>query len=616
MPYNPNAIWDSKNPKSPAGGIIEPPVTGIPARVGKEVDISKQSRPKCLVWVGVGVLFLMFGGFFAYRFLVPTALPSAAIVISVPDSVFIGDPFDVGVEVKNTSDVILKNVKLDLTLPAGISAVGEAQGQTFASFSIGDVATGTAVTQTSTLIATSGSGNVVSLAAQAAYGGNSAPAQFHAGSSANIMLGGSAVGLSVSVPASAVAGSPVPIALTYANETPDVIRNVDIALDAPPAFNFVTSSMAATSGTVWHIGTVVPHATGTVTVFGNLTSAAEATYGFTGLVKVTEGGESYEITGPAVNIALHQTPLSLAIGSNGSPGFFTAPNDFLTYTIHYANHSGAALQGATVRAALTGSMFDFSTVASAGSFDSRTDTVTWSLASSPALASIAPGAAGNLTIRVRTLSDFPIHREDDKNFSLRIDGSIVTPTVLPGVAATSTVGTASLVTKVGGSAAVYSRGFRYDDTFGITNTGPYPPIVNRETQYSIHWTVTDTSDELRNVVIAATLPTGITFIGKATSTVSTAPQFNPATGMVSWSVPSIPATAGIALMPPQAVFQVAATPASNQVGQSISLLGKTTLQAADVFTGLPLAATADDVSTDLPNDPVAKQVRNNTVQGN
>jgi hypothetical protein len=64
----------------------------------------------------------------------------------------------------------------------------------------------------------------------------------------------------------------------------------------------------------------------------------------------------------------------------------------------------------------------------------------------------------------------------------------------------------------------------------------------------------------------------------------------------------VPATTGIADKPLEAVFQVTNTPAVNQVGQTITLLGPATLTATDGFTSSTLSASAPAITTALPDD--------------
>jgi hypothetical protein len=39
------------------------------------------------------------------------------------------------------------------------------------------------------------------------------------------------------------------------------------------------------------------------------------------------------------------------------------------------------------------------------------------------------------------------------------------------------------------------------------------------------------------------------------------------------------------------------------VGQTVSLIGPTSLTATDAFTGLPVQASGNAIGTDLPDDP-------------
>jgi hypothetical protein len=89
------------------------------------------------------------------------------------------------------------------------------------------------------------------------------------------------------------------------------------------------------------------------------------------------------------------------------------------------------------------------------------------------------------------------------------------------------------------------------------------------------------------------------------SNADTSPVYDSQTGQVSWDIPSIPATTGLLGAPLEAIFQIEATPAVNQVGTDIPLLGATTLSATDLFTNLPLRATALAKTSALPDDTQA-----------
>jgi hypothetical protein len=72
---------------------------------------------------------------------------------------------------------------------------------------------------------------------------------------------------------------------------------------------------------------------------------------------------------------------------------------------------------------------------------------------------------------------------------------------------------------------------------------------------------------------------------------------------VLWSAGIVEPSAGYGSVPsPTAAFQVALTPSISQVGQPVSLTGKTNLQAQDPTAGAAVAASTDAPTTQLSGD--------------
>jgi hypothetical protein len=202
----------------------------------------------------------------------------------------------------------------------------------------------------------------------------------------------------------------------------------------------------------------------------------------------------------------------------------------------------------------------------------------------------------------------------DKNFTLKMNAQISSPTVPPGTQASSTISAVSAENKVGGKISLSVPAYWRDAASGVLNSGPYPPKVNQTTQYTIHWAITNYSTDVENVTVSASLQSGTTCTGIVKSNVSAVPACNAATGLVTWTIPTnIPATTGITGPPAEAVFQVQNMPAINQTGNAVTLLGPTTLQATDVFTGAAYKISADAITTDLPNDKTISNSQNRRV---
>ena len=336
--------------------------------------------------------------------------------------------------------------------------------------------------------------------------------------------------------------------------------------------------------------------------YGHRDRTNTALYSISGTASEDVSGESYTVAASAANVAITAAPLTIAAVLNNNPDYIAGLNDYLDYKITYANISNTTFQNVAIVATLTGAMFDFTAVQGDAAFNSRVNALTWYPANTPELTAVAPGGSGSVDFRVKTKSAFPVGSAAGKNFALGMHLAISSPTVPAGTAATGTSASADVTNKVGGVVAVNAVGYRYESGVKIVNTGPYPPVVNQPTTYTIHWLVTSYSTDVSNVILSANLESGTTCTGKIVSNISVVPTCNSATGAVTWNIPDVPAGTGVENAPYEAVFQVENMPAVNQLQQNITLLGKTSLTATDDFTGQSLHASANSVGTDIPED--------------
>jgi len=419
----------------------------------------------------------------------------------------------------------------------------------------------------------------------------------------------SALALSYIAPSSIFSGQNFDIAVNYQNDTTGVLQGVQLQMQYPPAYHFIISSTTAPTGAgdnTWDLGSIPANATGTLIITGNIVGPSQAQYQLTGTIGATFSGQNYPAFTAPVNFVVTPSPLSLTIALNNSSTYVATLGDSLDYVLTYKNNSNVTFQSVNISAVLLGKMYDFPSLRTSGSFNSQSDTITWYAANTPQLASLAPGQSGTVDFTIGTQKTFPIHRINDKNYSLSVTAKAQSPTVPPNTAGTNTTSITALTNKVGGVIALTANGFTKETTADIKNTGPYPPKVEQPTQYTIHWSVVNYSTDATSVTISAYLQSGTMFTGVATSTVaSSTPTYDAGTGLVTWTIPSIAATTGVISPPVQAIFQVSNVPAVNQVGQTVTLLGPTTLSATDEYTDSAVHVTAPAITTLLPDDPSA-----------
>ena len=134
--------------------------------------------------------------------------------------------------------------------------------------------------------------------------------------------------------------------------------------------------------------------------------------------------------------------------------------------------------------------------------------------------------------------------------------------------------------------------------------GPLPPIVGEETKYWIFWNVNGTTNALQNVKITATLPSYAHAGDKQSVSVGHVAQFDD--GGVSWMIDELPPTFAPGSKNVGIAFEVAVVPSEDQAGQVLTILDSVHLTATDAFTGEIVQAYGARVTTDLPNDAMAR----------
>ena len=148
--------------------------------------------------------------------------------------------------------------------------------------------------------------------------------------------------------------------------------------------------------------------------------------------------------------------------------------DSLNYTLTYTNNSNVTFKSVNVSATLAGAMYDFSSLQTDGSFNSKTDTIAWSAANTPALehnrtALIVelPDRPGSLCrfltplsendINMKRLESRPIRGQPNKyRFYIEIEGSTADPRVQQALNQTRADG--ATIRSVGS----YSAGLRFE----------------------------------------------------------------------------------------------------------------------------------------------------------
>ncbi len=566
---------------------------------------SARNRNRGPLLIAVVVLLAVIAALFYFAFLRKPPGPDVGIEFLNPGPILSGDQFTLTVSVSNYSDIVLRNARVSLVLPEGVSFTELSASQRVSERTVGDLGPGSVNQQSFNLIVTSGSSVLKHIQAKFSYAtGQGTSAEFESVRESDLSVGQPAIGLNLSTPQSIFNSQDFTIKASYINNTSHDFKNLRLNIDYPPIFKFKSSTVQPETGgnNSWNLGTLASGSSGVISITGSVIGPEKSFFNFSAFLSSDFLGNTYIVNNQTVGVAISAAPLSLEITRRSAADNVLHAGDSVTYNLSYANNSDVAMQDVTISAKLIGEMFDFTTVGTNAYFNSLTNAINWLTANTPQLQNIAPGQGGSVAFTVGVKNSFPIRLMSDKNYTLRVDAQISSPTVPANTAASKTISVSSVEDKVAGKMSVAAEAYWRDARTGILNQGPYPPRVNQPTQYTVHWRLINYATDATNIVVSAYLQSGSRLTGVIKSNAGDTPTYNPDSGLVIWKIDSLPATKGVTGSPAEAIFQVENTPSITQVNGSVLLLGETKAEWTDSFVGVVYNATALPLDTSIPYD--------------
>jgi len=208
----------------------------------------------------------------------------------------------------------------------------------------------------------------------------------------------------------------------------------------------------------------------------------------------------------------------------------------------------------------------------------------------PALKMLDPGAGSQADFQVKLKSTFNLDRLNDRNFSVRVNVVMSSPSVPYYLSSKNTSVQAVSDTKISGLVMVTTQGYFEEAASGTSSGGSLPPQVNHTNSYSIHWLIRNFATDLNNVEVRAALAPGVKWVTAVSANLGNPVIYNPGDNSVTWNIDRVAATKGILSDPAEAIFQVEATPDASMVGAPELLVGTTYLKGTDNFTGQELTS--------------------------
>lgn len=507
-----------------------------------------------------------------------------------PDEVRAGEIRNFHLVCTNNSRVVLEDASVDVQLPAGIFS-REDPAERVISYNLGEIIPHSSQEKVLPLMITGEPQTEKSIEAVLRYRPKTLSAFFSRKMVKNVLISGSVFRLDLTYPQQVFSEQVFPLQVNWENLGTETFDNIEIKPEWPEGLVVQDANPEAISEggeiSYWSLGSLGPAAQGKILIHCFLSGQVGETKRIALSLGLKENNKFYSLTKTEGYITLATNPLMISSLANGKDVTNASLGDTLNFDINYQNNYSASLRNLVIRTKFTGDVFDFSSLkAPRGTYSSRLKTITWTGGNVPSLYVLNPGERGSLHFTIRLKKDWTMESLAQKNTIMTVETSIESSNIpeqvevqeIPRAASTNTI---KLNDKVQLALESYFR----DAPSHLVNEGRLPLQVNQPTEFTIHWKIKNSFNALKNVEVRTTLPQGVEFTGKVAGNYGVnIPVYNPASRIVSWDIPLIPAGAGVIARPYEAIFQIKVIPSSSQLHQAVNLTGETNFQATDAFT--------------------------------
>lgn len=402
-------------------------------------------------------------------------------------------------------------------------------------------------------------------------------------------------------------GQEVEIELTVTSNSPTPLSDILVKASYPFGFDFTSSKPSPVSAQdTWFIASLEPKEEETITLTGVVTGGKDEERVFSFSVGVPNEQDRFDLASIFMTvtseIALEEPFFGVGVAINGEESETVVINSNGTagVEISFINVLEDVIYDGEVEAKLSGSALnDVNINVNKGFYDSSTDVVRWDFVDVEELGEIEPGQKRVVSFRIEPEDD--LGRTPEIKMEVTVRGQRVFEDRVPQ----ELVGTAMRTVRISSdielaSSALYSEG-------PFTNTGPTPPVAEEVTQYTLLFSVRNSTNDITGTEMTAVLPQYMTWLDLVTPGDNV--TYDSVTRTITWRIGDVEAGGY-----EEAWVQVSFLPSASQVDTTPTILETQRLRATDRFTGAVVRDTATALTTSLRDDP-DKNARDGQVQG-
>jgi len=271
--------------------------------------------------------------------------------------------------------------------------------------------------------------------------------------------------------------------------------------------------------------------------------------------------------------------------------------EILNYSIVYNNKGETAMKDVVIMAVLKSDFLDWASLKDENNGRERGNTISWSKEETSELEIIDINEEGTIDFSINLMNI----GEVDITKKYQVESYAQYSVGETNKEINNDNKSNTIVNKINSDLSLKEQ-VRY---FSIDNipvgTGPHPPKVGETTTYKVYWDLTNNLHELNDLKVMATLPDYVTWDNKSRSSVGLL-EYNSSTRQVVWDIGRLPIT----VYKSSAEFNISITPTEEDRNKIMVLLSGTKISAIDEDTKDKIDQTGKAKTTKLEDDEIAE----------
>ncbi len=553
--------------------------------------------------------FLFFGG--------SNVVSSKNIDISFggPVSVQGGEEFDLLINVINKNSSDLRYANLIVEYPEGArSTIGEEEHR-YRKY-IGDIKAGQVINETVKAMAFGEEGSERQIKITIEYRAENSNAIFVKEATYKTVISSSPLSVEMKLPDRVNNNQEIEMTVTVSANTSAALNGVVLEADYPSGFIFKEAAPTPSYGdNLWRLGDLSAKKSRQIKIKGIVKGQNEEEKAFRVSAGIQSSKDSNKVdvvyNSSSKSLFLSKPSVALNIVLNGvdQESNIVKGGDLVRVDIGWMNNLPTKIVNSEIVAKLSGEALNRQSISSiSGFYRSVDNSIVWNKSVNALPDAIEPGESGHLSFSF-SISSLSSRLADNPEIDLDVffKGS----RSLEGGGGELVDLSSTKKIKISSNLQLAARAVYYAGPF--KNSGSLPPVREKQTSYTIIWSIVNSSNDVSDVVVKASLPSYVRWLGQI-SPASESISYNPLGGEIVWNVGDVNARSGVTNPAREVAFQIGFVPSISQIGDKPMLTSDATIKGTDGFTNEQLSTIRRALNIEIVSDPGVSPEENGPVK--